>query len=91
MNHLQRLRRILNIYDKEGDKVDCIDVSELSDDFAYFLSGDDKYMVIKAENEEGAYIKYIDKSKIGTGNAKLETLFELESKYLDTGVRMIVE
>ena len=87
----ETFRRILNIYDKEGDKVDCIDVSELSDDFAYFLSGDDKYMVIKAENEEGAYIKYIDKSKIGTGNAKLETLFELESKYLDTGVRMIVE
>ena len=77
--------RRLVIYNKKGEKIETIDVSDIEDYFL-FNSGDENYMFVKGENEEGAYIKYIDKSKIGTGKAKLETLFELESKYLDMSV-----
>ena len=82
--------RNLVVYDRNGNKVDSINITGI-DEFTYFVSGDDRYMFVKGQNLEGAYIKYIDKSKIGTGTAKLETLFELEKKYLDTSVRMIVE
>lgn len=43
-------------------------------------------MFVRYENESGAYLKYIDKSEIGTGNLMWKTLFELEGKYLDTAV-----
>lgn len=43
-------------------------------------------MFLKGQNQEEAYIKYIDKSEIGTGNLIWKTLFELEEKYLDTAV-----
>ena len=77
--------RSLVVYNKKGEKIETIDVSDIEDYFL-FNSGDENYMFVKGENEEGAYIKYIDKSKIGTGTAKLETLIELESKYLDMSV-----
>ena len=44
-------------------------------------------MFLRGRNEEKAYIRYADKSKIGTGNLQWQTLFELEAKYLDTTVR----
>ena len=77
--------RILTVYDKEGNKVDSIDVTGVNV-FFNFVGGDEKYIFVRYEDEQGSYIKYIDKSKIGTGTAKLETLFELESKYLDSSV-----
>lgn len=76
-------KRVLNIYDKKGNRLESIEVPEVNDSYN-FNSGDEKYMFVRYENESGAYLKYIDKSKIGTGTAKLETLFELEEKYLDT-------
>ena len=78
--------RTITVYDKKGNKIDCIDVTGV-DEYSYFIGGDERYMFVRGEDIEGAYIKYIDKSKIGTGNAKLETLFEIERKYLDTTVR----
>ena len=65
------------------------DLTHYSDDSyieGNIISGDEKYMFLKGQNQEEAYIKYIDKSEIGTGNLMWKTLFELEEKYLDTAV-----
>ncbi|WP_195468591.1 hypothetical protein [Clostridium sp. D43t1_170807_H7] len=77
--------RIITIYDKKGNKVDSID-TPYSGIYNSFISGDEKYMFLRGRSEEKAYIRYADKSKIGTGNLQWQTLFELESKYLDTTV-----
>lgn len=82
--------RVLSVYDKEGNEIDSIDIGEVND-FFNFNSGDEKYIFVRYEDENGAYLKYIDKSKIGTGKAKLETLFEIEREYLDPTVRVILE
>ena len=77
--------RVITIYDKKGNKVDSIDITA-NNIYASFISGDEKYMFLRGRNEEKAYIRYADKSKIGTGNLQWQTLFELEAKYLDTTV-----
>lgn len=77
--------RVITIYDKKGNKVDSIDITA-NNIYASFISGDEKYMFLRGRNEEKAYIRYVDKSKIGTGNLQWQTLFELEAKYLNTTV-----
>lgn len=77
--------RVITIYDKEGNKVDSID-TPCNGIYNSFISGDEKYMFLRGRNEEKAYIRYADKSKIGTGNLQWQTLFELEEKYLDESV-----
>lgn len=77
--------RIIIVYDKEGNKIDSISIEDNYIE-GNIISGDEKYMFLKGQNQEEAYIKYIDKSEIGTGNLIWKTLFELEEKYLDTAV-----
>ena len=77
--------RIITIYDKKGNKVDSID-TPYSGIYNSFISGDEKYMFLRGRSEEKAYIRYADKSKIGTGNLQWQTLFELEEKYLNESV-----
>ena len=48
--------RSLVVYNKKGEKILTIDVSDIEDYFL-FNSGDENYMFVKGENEEGAYIK----------------------------------
>ena len=80
------LNLLLMVVRKKGNKVDSID-TPYSAIYNSFISGDEKYMFLRGRNEEKAYIRYADKSKIGTGNLQWQTLFELEAKYLDTTVR----
>lgn len=77
--------RSLQVYNKNGEMIDVIDISEVEDCFL-FNGGDSRYLFVKGDDPEKAYIKYIDKQEIGSGNVQLKTLFELEAKYLDMSV-----
>ena len=83
---LEIKERKIVIYDKTGKKIDGIDI-EGKYLQGSFIAGDDKYMFLRGRNEEGAYILYADKNKIGTEKIEWKILFEIESKYLDIGVR----
>lgn len=79
------LERLLTVMNENGEIVDKININEVRPSFN-FVGSDGENLFIKYEDEEKAYIKYIDINKIGTGEAKLETLFEIEKKYINYDV-----
>lgn len=76
------LERLLTVRNEDGEIVDKININGIRPSFN-FAGSDGEKLFIKYEDEEKSYIKYIDINKIGTGEAKLETLFEIEKKYMN--------
>lgn len=72
----------LDIYDKEGSLLNSLNL-----DFMVLNQhkGNSDYMFFK-NNSDFCEIKYIDKSKIGTEDLKLETLISVESKNAFKGI-----
>ncbi len=76
------LERVLTVMNEDGEVVDKININEVKPIFT-FAGSDGEKLFIKYEDEEKSYIKYIDINKIGTGEARLESLFEMEKEYMD--------
>ncbi|MGL4742101.1 MAG: hypothetical protein ACRC41_15080 [Sarcina sp.] len=66
----------LDIYDKKGELLNSL---ELDFEVLNQHKGNSEYMFFK-NNSDFCEIKYIDKSKIGTKDLKVETLISIESK-----------
>ncbi|WP_288221666.1 hypothetical protein [uncultured Clostridium sp.] len=79
------LERLLTVMNEDGEVIDKININEVKPAFT-FIGSDGENLFVKYEDEEKSYIKYIDINKVGTGQAKLETLFEIEKAYMDSTV-----
>lgn len=84
-NNGNNISRMLTVYNEDGEIVDNIDISEIPISIE-INSGDDKNIFIKYSDDEKNYIKYIDKSEIGSKNFKIQTLFEIENKYVNYNI-----
>lgn len=79
------LERLLTVMNEDGEVIDKININEVKPVFT-FIGSDGENLFIKYEDEKKSYIKYIDINKVGTGQAKLETLFEIEKTYMNYDV-----